>query len=280
MYVPEHGAWVMFVAAGASEGQPAVIRAAQVTRVTGFNARECRCNLVVKLDGPNDVRWPTFSVDRGAHVMGFECFLENVSFGGEETKNAAEGTWYWPESDYHYCSEIEIVYDINHGRETIKAGAIGVVYTGDNTISFKAEDILNLPAGAEPVYPAGEFMNQHAPRLKLAKGEHWDIRNVLANAQEHPAEWAAFMKDLRRQQSDRLYREMRENGMPSQYEAPSLRKAREEQSKLNLDKQQGSRAERSGDRTLRDDSEIGNRQRLTLGESGRASRPRETAAAR
>lgn len=269
MQIPQQGQRIMYVAADGQTSDSPVVRAGVITRVNSYNADSCRCNLLVFMDGPNDMQ-PGFE---GCTVMGFQVYLEQVPFA--ERGGAKQGYWYYPDNQIHECFNVETELEIQHGRETIRAGAIGRVDTSRDTIEFNESDITNLPKGEAPSYPASKFLNMHAPRIRLSGDRWWFETRMEATAEENPDERAAFLKDVRRQASDLTYRRMRQNGMPSQYETASMRMAREQ--KANHTKDTAARGAEM-DTSARDDSSIGGKQRLNLDEVGRSSRPREAVA--
>jgi hypothetical protein len=230
MRIPTVSEPVLFClkAASPEDNIPAEMRPARITKVWGCTPDNATVNLMVDLDGPNDVSG-MLKAKSDSYVEGFQMWRSSAEYDPK----CGEGTWCYVDDVYKYEEHVEqiiVKYEITHGRETIRAGAKGIYNTEKNTISFDNSDVTNLNTDLGAVYPADKFINQHISRMQAPAGFMPMIAIVESDGSEDPAERSAMIADMIRTMKDQEYREMRMAGMPAPMPG-SLHKAMETRQK-------------------------------------------------
>lgn len=225
MRIPTVGDPVLFTIAKASpqDNRPAERRPARITRVWNYKPTGATVNLIVDLDGPHDLA----IVGKSAQVEGFQMFRSSAVYD----PNSGEGTWCYAEDlsedIEERVEEIIITLDITHGREIIRAGAVGIWDSARNLISFDRADVAGLHADISPQYPANKFIDQHLARMKMPSGFFTTIIAVPSDGSESPDERQFLVGDMMRLMQDPDYRDERRSGRPAPM-AGSIRRAIDE----------------------------------------------------
>lgn len=194
MRIPKSGMRVGFVMRPASKDDkiPAEIRPAEITRVHNYSSDSATVNLIVTLDGPTDVE---IVRSKGyGNIDGFHLHCTNVNFDQNEQR---EMTFHFYEMTPHSVEDVIVRADIMHGREMIRAGAIGVHDQLKNTITFPREMVQNCPTDMETIYRADLFIDQHCARLDAPNGHIWINTRAIDDGTERPWEHNRFLESNR-----------------------------------------------------------------------------------
>lgn len=228
MRIPTIGEDVLFCLRAATAGQPAELRPAKITKIWGYGPDRATCDLFIFLNGEAD-RQMLESEKASVAPMAVEGFCgsyTSASWSPKQDGMAISQFCYMPEKSFNIES-IVIEYEITHGREKIRAGAVASWNQEKDTLTFDKADITGGHPDMVPSFAAQEFFNWHMARIQLPEGYGIIVDVVESDGSESPDERAGLVYDIVRQNRDPIYRRMRWYGDLDAPEAGSLRKAKE-----------------------------------------------------